>query len=382
MEVLPNSISTLSLVVTIFFFTSSLSGVFLPIYYKESGLTLLEIVEVLFFTFLVIGLLPVTLMKIVRNFEAILTVGIFTTMLFNVVLIYVRNPIILGLFYGLGIATFWPSFNLLQFRLGEAKVRARTMSLLSVIIPGITGFVGPAVGSLIITTFGFKALFSSCIVLYLIALIFSLKIRFVAETIRFHIPRQKVFLIFFVSFILWGLTESYWIAYPFFVFRVAGTILDMGLIYALSGLLIAGITFAVSWISDVKRIRVEFAILGALCYAAWYFAIANASTVQQLIAFSLMSGLASAFGLSWFAYYADIFPREHYASILVLMEVGYMVGRIINLAPTYILLSSNDYAAYFVLLGIASLSMIPFFIRSKARARDEQADHNLANVKV
>jgi MFS family permease len=163
---------------------------------------------------------------------------------------------------------------------------------------------------------------------------------------------------------------------------VAGTILDMGLIYALSGLLIAGITFAVSWISDVKRIRVEFAIFGALCYAAWYFAIANASTVQQLVVFSLMSGLASAFGLSWFAYYADIFPREYYASILVLMEVGYMVGRIINLAPTYILLSSNNYATYFVLLGIASLFMIPLFIRSKAQARDAQADNNLASVKV
>jgi MFS family permease len=156
----------------------------------------------------------------------------------------------------------------------------------------------------------------------------------------------------------------------------------MGIIYALSGLLIAVIAFAVSWISDVKRIRVEFAIMGSLCYAAWYVAIANASTMQQVVAFSLVSGLASAFGLSWFAYYADIFPREYYASILVLMEVGYMAGRIINLAPTYILLSKNDYAAYFILLGIASLFMIPFFIRSKAQARDVQDDHNPANVKV
>jgi len=371
---LPNSIRTLSLVVTLFFFTSNLSGVFLPIYYKESGLTLLEIVEVLFFTFLVIGLLPVTLMKIFRNFEAILTVGIFTTMLFNAVLIYVKNPIILGLFYGLSIATFWPSFNLLQFRLGEAKVRARTMSLLSVIIPTITGFVGPAIGSFIITDFGFKALFSSSIALYLIALVLSLKIRFAIETNRFQIPRRKVFWVFFASFILWGLSESYWIAYPFFVFRVAGTILNMGIIYALSGLLIAVITFFVSWISDVKRIRAEFAIVGSLCYAGWYFAIANASTVQQIVVFSLLAGLASAFGLSWFAFYADVFPRECYASILVLMEVGYMVGRLANLVPTYILLSNNDYVAYFVLLGIASLFMIPFFMRSRAQARDGQDD--------
>jgi hypothetical protein len=321
-------------------------------------------------------------MKIVRNFESILTAGIFTTMLFNIVLIYVKNPIILGLFYGLGIATFWPSFNLLQFRLGEAKVRARTMSLLSAIIPAITSIVGPVVGSLIITSLGFKALFSSCVVLYLIALVFSLKIRFAVETNRFQIPRQKVFWIFFASFILWGLIESYWIAYPFFVFRVAGTILNMGLIYALSGLLTAVMTFAVSWISDVKRIRVEFAIVGSLCYTAWYIAIANASTMQQIVAFSLVSGLASAFGLSWFAYYADIFPRECYASILVLMEVGYMGGRIINLAPTYVLLSKNDYAAYFALLGIASLFMILLFIRSRAQSKAVQNNRSPVNVKV
>ena len=364
-----NSIKTLSLVVAIFFFTSNLSGVFLPIYFKQSGLTLLEIVEVLFFTFLVIGLLPVTLMKIVRNFEAVLTIGIFTTMVFNAILIFTRNPIVLGLFYGLGIATFWPSFNLLQFRLGEAKV-ARTMSLLSVVVPAIAGFVGPAFGSLIITSFGFRALFSSSIVLYMIALVLSLKVKFVAEATRFHIPRQRVFWIFLGSFILWGLSESYWIAYPFFVFRVAGTILDMGIIYGLSGLLIAATTFVVSWISDVKRTRVEFAIVGSLFYASWYFAIANASTLQQLIAFSLLSGLASAFGLSWFAFYADIFPREYYASILVLMEVGYMIGRLINLAPTYVLLSNNEYTAYFILLGIVSLFMIPFFILSKTTAKD------------
>jgi hypothetical protein len=79
------------------------------------------------------------------------------------------------------------------------------MSLLSVIIPTITGIVGPAVGSLVITSPGFRALFSSSVVLYLIALVFSLKIRFAVETTRFQIPRQRVFLIFFASFILWGL---------------------------------------------------------------------------------------------------------------------------------------------------------------------------------
>lgn len=137
-----NSTETLAIVVSIFFSTSDLSGVFLPVYFRESGLTLLEIVEVLLFTFLVISLLPITLMKIFRNFEAIFTAGIFATMLFNIVLIFVKDPIVLGLFYGLSMATFGPSFNLLQFRLSEMKIRARTLSVLSVVIPGIASVIG------------------------------------------------------------------------------------------------------------------------------------------------------------------------------------------------------------------------------------------------
>jgi MFS family permease len=364
-DTLANSTETLAIVVSIFFFTSNLSGVFLPVYFRESGLTLLEIVEVLLFTFLVIGLLPITLMKIFRNFEAIFTAGIFATMLFNIVLIFVKDPIVLGLFYGLSMATFWPSFNLLQFRLSEMKVRARTMSALSVVIPGIASVIGPAVGSFIIIDFSFTALFSFSIVLYLVAFVVSLRIKFAVEIQKFKVPRGRIFQFFFATFVLWGFIESYWLPYPFFVLSVASTVLNMGLIYAISGLLIAVITFVVSWISDVKRMRIEFSIISALMYAAWYFAIANSSTMYQLVTFSIISGLASAFGLSWFVYYADVFPKENYASILVLMEVGLMMGRIANLAPTYALISINDYASYFMLLGVVSLFFIPFYAKSK-----------------
>jgi hypothetical protein len=85
-------------VVIIFFFTSNLSGSFLPVYYKEEiGLTMAEIVEILLFTFIVIGLLPLLLLKFVKNFERIISFGIFFTMLFFIILIYTKNPIFLGL---------------------------------------------------------------------------------------------------------------------------------------------------------------------------------------------------------------------------------------------------------------------------------------------
>jgi hypothetical protein len=55
----------------------------------------------------------------------------------------------------------------------------------------------------------------------------------------------------------------------------------------------------------------------------------------------MLSGLASAFSLSWFAHYGDSFKREHYASILVMMEVGLMIGRTANLAPTYLFITGQ-----------------------------------------
>jgi len=95
------------------------------------GMSILEIVEILLFTFPLIGLLPLFLLKKAENFERIISYGILLTTLFYVILIFVRSPIILGLVYGLSIATYWPSFNLLLFRIGESRSRARTISFFS-----------------------------------------------------------------------------------------------------------------------------------------------------------------------------------------------------------------------------------------------------------
>jgi hypothetical protein len=360
------SLKTLVFVVVIFFFTSNLSGSFLPVYYKEElGLTTAEIVEILFFTFIVIGLLPLLLLKFVKNFERILSFGIFFTMLFFIILIYTKNPIFLGLAYGLSTATFWPSYNLLQFRLSESQMRARTVSLFSSIIPSLASIAGPAVGGFIISNFDFQSLFLVSVILYLTAFLFSMHIKFKPETHEFSIPKMKTFAIFFLTFIFLGLSEAYWVAYPLFVHTLSETIFQMGLVLASSAVLICLVTFLVNWLSDIKKARAEFAIIGATLSALWYFAISSASTMYQIVALSPLSGLASAFSISWFAYYGDSFGKEHYASILVMMEVGLMIGRIINLAPTYILISKADYASYFMLLGVVSLSLIPFFIGSK-----------------
>jgi len=94
---------------------------FLPVYYIRLGLGISDIAILLLITFMIIGFLPTILLKFIKNFERVICFGVLSTMVFYMLLMYVKNPILLGVAYGLSIATFWPSFNLLQFRLSESK---------------------------------------------------------------------------------------------------------------------------------------------------------------------------------------------------------------------------------------------------------------------
>jgi MFS family permease len=210
-----------------------------------------------------------------------------------------------------------------------------------------------------------------------------MRIKFRSEVYEFSIPKVKTFAVFFFTFIFLGLSEAYWVAYPLFVHTLSETIFQMGLVLALSAVLICLVSFLVNWLSDIKRARVEFAIIGATLSALWYFAVSSVSSMYQIVALSPLSGLAGAFSISWFAHYGDSFSKEHYASILVMMEAGLMVRRIINLVPTYVFISKADYASYFMLLGVVSLFLIPFFIASKKRKQIFQAAKaSLTSLKV
>jgi len=139
----------------------------------------------------------------------------------------------------------------------------------------------------------------------------------------------------------------------------------MGFVYASTSLIISAITFLVNWLSDIKMQRTEFTAVGVVLNAAWFFLVGYATAPRHIVFLSALSGLAGAFTISWFAHYGDSFNREHYASILVLMEVGLMVGRIMNLIPTYIFISVGNYKSYFTLLGALILSIVPLLAYSK-----------------
>jgi len=141
----------------------------------------------------------------------------------------------------------------------------------------------------------------------------------------------------------------------------------MGMVLALSAIMIAAVTFLVNWLSDIKKARVKFAIIGISLHATWFLALSFVATTYQIVALSLLDGVAAAFNVSWFAHYGDSFPREQYASILVLMKTGLMIGRIANLAPTLVFIPLASYASYFRFSTIVLLFLIPPYIISKRK---------------
>ncbi|MEM2355942.1 MAG: hypothetical protein QXO00_06465, partial [Candidatus Bathyarchaeia archaeon] len=71
-----NDFQKLVVASAIFFFSNYLTSMFLPVYYLNLGLSIGDIVKLLATTFLIIGLLPITLLKFVKNFERIICLGV------------------------------------------------------------------------------------------------------------------------------------------------------------------------------------------------------------------------------------------------------------------------------------------------------------------
>ncbi|MGB9671670.1 MAG: hypothetical protein ACPL0C_03405 [Candidatus Bathyarchaeales archaeon] len=64
-----SAFKTLTVVASIFFFTNYLTEMFLPVYYVQLGLSIIDIAALLLVTFLIVGFLPTLLLRFTKNLE-------------------------------------------------------------------------------------------------------------------------------------------------------------------------------------------------------------------------------------------------------------------------------------------------------------------------
>lgn len=357
-----SSLLYLSIATAFYFFSGAVTSIFLPNYYLELGLSINQIIILIACIVSVLGLLPILTLKFLPEiFEKLLIVGVFFNIVFLALLMFVRDPFVLGLVDGISMATFWPAFNLLIFRLTGAKHRAMIASLLYIIIPTLVGIIGPAIGGAFIHFFNFNSIFILGIILSAIAMVFSFKINYKPVTGGFALPKKRLFLLFALIIALSGFIDLGWIAYPLFLYSLSGGFLQMGLVAALLSAVFAIVSFFVGKFSEVEKHKINFTVFSALMATAYLFALVFVRTIPQLIVISVFASLASVFGVSFFSLYGDFFKRKYHATLVVIWETLLMFGRLANLIPVYIFINNFDFSSYFWVLGIVSLfSLIPY----------------------
>jgi len=344
----------------------SLSGIFLPVYYLDSGLPLNQILLLLLITFLVIGIVPTFLLTLFpQHFERTMTFGILSATLFFLALLVSRNPIILGLTYGLFNAAFWPSFNLLTFRSTESMTRATTISFLTVLLPAAAGIVGPLIGGYLIENFDFSSVFYLGGILMIMAAMTSLKVKVQKTDVRFEFPqfsKSSPLILFVVVFVAGSLTEYYWLGYPLLLYRLTSSMFDLGVLASLTSLLSSASAVLIGRISDLKGRRIEFGVISAAAASLYFVGLAFIKAPIQLLPVSVIGGIAIAFATPSIALLADSFERKDYASILVIRELFIMVGRFGNVFIMFLFIVSYQFQNYFLALAVLTAFTIPLYL--------------------
>ena len=130
----------------------------------------------------------------------------------------------------------------------------------------------------------------------------------------------------------------------------------MGIIAAVLSAIIAVVSLAAGKVSQVEKHRITLTIIGFISGSCWVIALAFVQSIFQLFAISVFSGISGAFGFLLFSIYGDFFKRKQHAMLVVLWEVFLMMGRLTNLIPVALYITSFDFTDYFLVIGVISLS--------------------------
>ncbi len=359
------SVTHLTLIAFFYSLASSASGLFLPSYFLQAGLTINQMVILWGVMFIMLGILPIIALKfLARHFERLLGVGLLLQVAFYAMLGTVKDPVILGLVQGVSLAAFWPSFNLLLLKSTRVVKRSDAVSVIGVAVPRVASIVGPLLGGVVISLLRFGSLFALSIVFLLLALASSTRIKYAQAKADFKLRNGWLIILLGVIVAINGFSNSIgYIAYPLFVNKLSGSFLNAGLLVSAIGVVFIAIALVVGRMSHVERKRIDFVVLGIIVYSAWLIAMAYTQDATQFVAISVLLGLAGTFSVQLFSIYGDFFKRNQYATAVALWEVFLMIGRVAGLAPVSTFISGSDFRSYFILFGAVSLTaLIPMML--------------------
>jgi MFS family permease len=357
----------LSLMVFCYSLANSTIAIFLPAYYLKigSGSGLVWIAEFLATQFIVIGLLPrLTWRMFPRHFEALVLAGFGLYAVYDLLLISNDNPILIGLFAGMSIGTFWPSFNLLQLRLTSPQNRTATINAISILVMTTASTLGPLIGAMVISSGGgfVNALLLSS-GFYVLA-IFAMR-GFPFESVvrtRNAVSSTKSFKLFALAYTLRGLSDVSWFVYPIFVLSLTGSYIDLGIVASIASVSVALVSVVLGRIADsLRQSRFTFILIGVVLSCIWLALLPRVTDEAGLVAASIVSGVSGAFTSNIFSMLGDEHPREDYPLVTSHIEFYLNSGRILNLALMMYFMERLDFSGYFEMAAVILSFTIPIF---------------------
>src|SRR3989344_1193500 len=267
---------------SIFFsFASSLILIFEPIFFYKEGVGLYRIAlyYALHYFFYVL-MLPLG-GKFMSRFGLERSLTLAMPLFVTYFLVLAAMPIFPALFWVAWILLtifkifYWPAYHTVLARYGDGDNRGTELSWLIALTEGI-GVLGPMLGGIVATLFGFPILF---IMAALVALaagwpLLKTKERFQRQRFAYLAPwrlmRERAFRGTLLTMVGWSENLIDLVFWPIFMFMIVGSVDRLGFLASLNILLMTMIGFFVGEVSDrfsrqrILRLHVPFMVLGYL----------------------------------------------------------------------------------------------------------------------
>lgn len=344
----------------------SLVGIFIPIYLLQTGFPLTTVILWLVIhhgTLLVGAFLSVYVSNIIGLVRCWYIRIILLLALFVGLYILPDNHsllLFLGIISGLESAFFWIPYNILTVRKTEHETMGSSLAKLSN-ISTIVGLFIPFIAALIILNIGYPALFVIAFIFILVSLIPVIPLTH--EKTNFIFDRKTIVGIvrnnkhFILPEIFDNLGQDAGIVWSLFIFIAGLTILDLGMLGVISGLIGIVVTHFTGHLIDkwdkIKVIRFG-AIITTLTWLASYFIAIYYPTPFMLYLITALRGFAiGVFAMSYGAVMMNR-ARGLDAQFLVLREVPTILGRLTIFLLAILLISIDKFELIFLIVAILS----------------------------
>ncbi len=346
---------------------TGLVGLFIPIYLLELGNSISVVIawllmhhlSLLLGAFLavyfsnIIGLVRCWYIRIVL--VAILFAGFILLPNYPAILF------ILAFISGMEAAFFWIPYNILTVRKTEEATIGSSLAFMSNVGSAV-GIIVPGIAALLIVSYGYVVLFITASIFILISIVPVLSLRHEKTNFQFKLKEISSMVRqnrqFIVPEILDNLGQDAQVIWTLFLFITALTVLDIGTLGVLAGIVGMVVTHITGKLIDRwnKKSVVRFgAFATTIMWAASYVIAVSSPTPLMLYMVTVLRGFS--LGIFASAYGAIMLNRARSADaqFLVLREVPTILGRVVLFIITLWLLSIDQFELAFLVVALLSM---------------------------